>query len=70
MALLLRIGERQGLRTIIAPFLFWLASRLGTDAPLKLCGIQMAAVFVIAFPFAYVYARIGSIIIPIIFFHV
>lgn len=53
-----------------APFLFWLASRLGTAAPLKLCGIQMAAVFVIAFPFSYVYARTGSIIPPMIFHYV
>jgi membrane protease YdiL (CAAX protease family) len=50
-----------------APILYGLATKLGTGNPLQVCLVQMGAVLVFSFPFAYSYFLSGSIIPPIIF---
>jgi uncharacterized protein len=52
------------------PLLFLLAKHLDTAEPVTLCLIQMAAVFVIAFPFSYVYFRTGSVLPAMILHYV
>ena len=49
------------------PLVYGLASKLGTtDSPLFLSIVQMGAVFILSFPFAYAYFKSGSIIPPVI----
>lgn len=52
------------------PLLFGLAKVMGTGNPLVVAAIQMGAVVVFSFPFAYAYLQSGNIILPIIFHYV
>jgi membrane protease YdiL (CAAX protease family) len=49
------------------PIVYQLATYLDTGNPLLICIVQMAAVFVFSFPFAYTYLASGSVIPPMIF---
>lgn len=48
------------------PLVYGLTSKLGTGHPLLLTVLQMLAVFVLSFPFAYAYFKSGSILPPVI----
>jgi uncharacterized protein len=50
-----------------APLLYCLATQLGTGDPVRVCLVQMGAVLVFSFPFAYAYFQSGSIVPPMIF---
>jgi uncharacterized protein len=50
-----------------APLLFGLAVFMGTGQPALVTVIQMAAVVVFSFPFAFAYLRSGSVIPPMLF---
>lgn len=50
-----------------APLVYALTAFSGAGNPILICSLQMAAVFVLSFPFAYVFLMTGSIIPPIIF---
>jgi len=50
------------------PYLYISSQQFGAPDPLKLCMIQMVAVFVFSFPFSYLYFRAQSIL-PAMIFH-
>jgi CAAX protease family protein len=52
------------------PLLFNLAKVMGTGNPCLVAGVQMCAVIVFSFPFAYTFLQSGSIFPPIIFHYV
>ena len=53
-----------------APLLYGLAKVMGTGNPFLVATIQMGAVIVFSFPFAYAFFECGSIIPPMIFHYV